>query len=143
MYTEGPSGVFVAVALAVVGAIVLSAAGLLVLRDQTPLELVTPSATESAASPSPTTPASAANGTAATPSPSPTATTTPTASPTPTATPTPTPEPELEYVVAAGDGVEIIATRFGVPAAAIIERNNLQPPYTLAIGQVLIIPTEE
>jgi len=29
---------------------------------------------------------------------------------------------------------------FGVTAAAIIEANNLTPPYTLFVGQVLTIP---
>lgn|GEM_PF-6815371 len=142
MYTEGASGVFVAVLVAIVGAIVLSAAGLLVLREQTPLELVTPSATENVAS-QPETPTSPTPATGVTP-PTPTATTTPSGTPVATtATPTETPEPELEYVVVAGDGVEVLAARFGIPADEIIERNNLQPPYTLSIGQVLIIPTDE
>lgn len=149
MYTEGASGVFVAVVVAVVGAIVLSAAGLLVLREQTPLELVTPAATESVASP--TEGAEGAEGTAVPTSTTATttpatqaATTTPSATPiASTATPTATPDPEIEYVVVAGDGVELLAARFGVSGDAIIDRNNLQPPYTLSIGQVLIIPTDE
>lgn len=47
------------------------------------------------------------------------------------------------YVVAAGDTVEAIARQFSFPADEIIYTNQLVPPYTLAIGQALLIPIEE
>ncbi len=43
----------------------------------------------------------------------------------------------------AGDGLERIAEQFGVSTAAIAERNGLTAPYTLSVGQVLIIPSPE
>jgi len=53
---------------------------------------------------------------------------------------TPTPGGTTTYVVQAGEWVYDIARDFGVTAAAIIEANNLTPPYTLFVGQVLTIP---
>lgn len=45
-----------------------------------------------------------------------------------------------QYVVQRGDTVYGIATQFGVPMRTFIERNRLDPPYTLFVGQVLTIP---
>jgi murein DD-endopeptidase MepM/ murein hydrolase activator NlpD len=42
--------------------------------------------------------------------------------------------------VAHGDTVESIARRYGVPASAIIQANNLTSPATLRAGQQLVIP---
>jgi LysM repeat protein len=53
---------------------------------------------------------------------------------------TPTPGATTTYVVQAGDRVYSIGRDFGVTPAAIIEANNLASPYTLFVGQVLIIP---
>jgi len=44
------------------------------------------------------------------------------------------------YVVAAGDSLYGIARRFGLPIRAVIDANDLQPPYALSIGQELKIP---
>ncbi|MGE0151680.1 MAG: peptidoglycan DD-metalloendopeptidase family protein [Reyranellaceae bacterium] len=44
------------------------------------------------------------------------------------------------YVVAGGDTVNGIARRFNVAPQTIIERNNLQPPYTIRTGQWLEVP---
>jgi len=67
----------------------------------------------------------------------------------PTATHTPEPSPTFrpfttqtqEYTVQAGDTVNSIAIRFGVDPDQLIALNNLQSPYTLALGQVLTIPS--
>jgi len=42
--------------------------------------------------------------------------------------------------VAAGDSVETIARRYGVPASAIMQANNITAPATLHPGQRLVIP---
>jgi murein DD-endopeptidase MepM/ murein hydrolase activator NlpD len=44
------------------------------------------------------------------------------------------------YVVAKGDSLYGISRRFGLPIRAVIDANNLQPPYALSIGQELTIP---
>lgn len=44
------------------------------------------------------------------------------------------------YVVAGGDTVNGIARRFNVSPQTIIERNALQPPYTIRTGQWLEVP---
>lgn len=44
------------------------------------------------------------------------------------------------YVVASGDTVNGIARRFNVSPQTIIERNNLQSPYTIRTGQWLEVP---
>ncbi|MGF1594959.1 MAG: peptidoglycan DD-metalloendopeptidase family protein [Kiloniellaceae bacterium] len=44
------------------------------------------------------------------------------------------------HVVAAGDSLYGIARRFGLPIRAVIDANDLQPPYALTIGQVLTVP---
>jgi murein DD-endopeptidase MepM/ murein hydrolase activator NlpD len=43
--------------------------------------------------------------------------------------------------VAAGDTLYEIARRYNVPARGLIEENGLQPPYSLRIGQRLLLPT--
>ncbi len=45
-----------------------------------------------------------------------------------------------QYVVQKGDTVYAIATAHGVPMRTLIERNHLDPPYTLFVGQVLSVP---
>ena len=57
----------------------------------------------------------------------------------------PHPEPlavaEVErYPVQRGDTLWSIQWRFGVPIQTIILANHLTPPYTLQVGQVLLIP---
>lgn len=47
------------------------------------------------------------------------------------------------YVVKVGDSVDVIAARYGVPAEAVAYQNQLIPPYHLAEGQALLIPTED
>ncbi|MGF1630989.1 MAG: peptidoglycan DD-metalloendopeptidase family protein [Kiloniellaceae bacterium] len=44
------------------------------------------------------------------------------------------------YVVASGDSLYGIARRFGLPVRAVIDANDLQPPYALSIGQALAVP---
>jgi LysM repeat protein len=44
------------------------------------------------------------------------------------------------YTVQAGEWVYSIARKFGVDPQAIIDANNLVAPYTLSVGQKLIIP---
>jgi murein DD-endopeptidase MepM/ murein hydrolase activator NlpD len=50
------------------------------------------------------------------------------------------PEQETEHQVAARETLVGIANRAGVSREAIIAANNLQPPYLVRTGQVLIIP---
>ena len=42
--------------------------------------------------------------------------------------------------VAPGDTIDSIARRYGVPASAIIQANNMTPPATIHAGQQLVIP---
>jgi membrane-bound lytic murein transglycosylase D len=72
---------------------------------------------------------------------------TPTPSPTPATGLTPLPTftrgpaaGTVDYTVQEGDWLYGIANKFGVDPQQIIDLNNLTPPYTLAIGQVLKIP---
>ena len=44
------------------------------------------------------------------------------------------------YTVLSGEWVYSIARKFGVDPQAIIDANNLTAPYTLSVGQKLIIP---
>jgi len=55
------------------------------------------------------------------------------------------PERPLNYVVWRGDTLEGIARRFGVPVAAVMERNHLRSKNLIFVGQTLEIPgvTEE
>lgn len=47
------------------------------------------------------------------------------------------------YVVAKGDSLYGIARRFGLPIRAVIDANDLQPPYALTIGQELKVPNAQ
>ena len=49
--------------------------------------------------------------------------------------------PDQAVTVAAGDSLYAIAQRYGLPLAALIEANDLAPPYTLRIGQRLRLQT--
>jgi LysM repeat protein len=44
------------------------------------------------------------------------------------------------YVVKAGDTMFAIAQRFGVTLTALVQANQVPPPYIIYVGQVLIIP---
>lgn len=50
------------------------------------------------------------------------------------------PDEETEHVVEAGETLNGIANRAKVPREAIIEANDLEPPYVIRIGQTLEIP---
>ena len=76
--------------------------------------------------------------------------------PIPTATPYPrVPDPtivsgpaappptEVTYIVEAGDGLSLIAERFGTTVEAIMERNGLTDPQRIFVGQELIIPNAD
>lgn len=75
----------------------------------------------------------------------------PTAEPTPTAEPPPTEEPTAEpqptpggtYIVQPGDTLEGIGRRFGVPWPSIAQANGIEEPYTIRIGQELVIPAPD
>ncbi len=58
----------------------------------------------------------------------------------PTVTPGGTIAAGTVYYVQAGEWVYSIARKFGVDPQAIIDTNNLAAPYTLSVGQKLIIP---
>jgi len=58
----------------------------------------------------------------------------------PTVTPGGTIAAGTVYYVQAGEWVYSIARKFGVDPQAIIDANNLAAPYTLSVGQKLIIP---
>lgn len=45
------------------------------------------------------------------------------------------------HIAQKGDTVYSIARRYGIPADSIVAANNLQPPYTLFVGQRLVLPT--
>ncbi|WP_340118873.1 M23 family metallopeptidase [Pelagibius sp. 7325] len=47
------------------------------------------------------------------------------------------------YVVAKGDSLYGIARRFGLPIRAVIDANDLQPPYALTVGQALTVPNAQ
>ncbi len=52
------------------------------------------------------------------------------------------PERETEHIVVAGETLNGIANRAGIPRDRIIEANGLEPPYLIRIGQTLKIPRE-
>lgn len=61
----------------------------------------------------------------------------------PTKTPIPDnlfPGQEIEYVVEPGDTLETIASEFNSTAEAIAERNEIEDPNDIGIGDVLIVP---
>jgi LysM repeat protein len=138
--TEDATTTFVVIVFAVAATVGLSAGALFLLRMESPPDASLETSRVVATDPS-TPPATVERSPSVGPSPMPAApamgTPTP-VPPTPTAT---SPEfEEVEYTVVVGDGVERIAAEFGISPEAIIERNNLQPPYILAVGQSLIIP---
>ncbi|NOZ49416.1 MAG: LysM peptidoglycan-binding domain-containing protein, partial [Chloroflexi bacterium] len=61
--------------------------------------------------------------------------------PAPTPTPTITPTPVV-HIIASGDTLIGIASRYGVSVEAIQEANGITDPRLLSIGQSLIIPTD-
>ncbi|HNB28387.1 MAG TPA: M23 family metallopeptidase, partial [Alphaproteobacteria bacterium] len=50
-------------------------------------------------------------------------------------------QPRGDYVVQKGDTVSGIAARQGVSISALIQLNNLRAPYTLQVGQTLVLPS--
>lgn len=48
----------------------------------------------------------------------------------------------LIYIVAPGDSVNSIAAAYGISQESIIYNNQLVPPYTLTVGQALLLSTE-
>lgn len=48
--------------------------------------------------------------------------------------------PPSSVQVQSGDTLYGISRRYGVPMKGIIQTNNLQPPYTLHVGQALVMP---
>lgn len=53
---------------------------------------------------------------------------------------TPGPTPDFTHVVKAGETLFLISLRYGVPWTAIAEKNNIQSPYVIYVGQTLVIP---
>lgn len=47
------------------------------------------------------------------------------------------------YIVKPGDSVDSIAGSFGVPVDSLLYNNQLTPPYRLAVGQALLVPSAE
>lgn len=127
-----PAVLVAAVAIAVVGLLVLSSLlgilnGAPSTASQTPSPSPSLSASPVASSPPPSTAASASVVAAS--------------SATPVVTPvaTPGPTPQRTYVVQQGDTLNEIAQRFGTTAAAIRAANGLTGD-TINVGQVLVIP---
>lgn len=127
-----PAVLVAAVAIAVVGLLVLSSLlgflnGAPATASQTPSPSPSLSASPLASSPPPSTAASASVVAAS--------------SATPVVTPvaTPGPTPQRTYVVQQGDTLNEIAQRFGTTAAAIRAANGLTGD-TINVGQVLVIP---
>lgn len=54
-----------------------------------------------------------------------------------------TPSSSLQTLVEPGDTVYALGRKYGVHPKQIIAANNMQAPYALAVGQILIIPTKE
>ena len=71
---------------------------------------------------------------------SPTATLTPTISPTNTPLPTTTPTAVRSHLVEAGETLFRIAGRYGTTVEALARVNELEAPYIIYEGQVLILP---
>lgn len=49
----------------------------------------------------------------------------------------------LIYVVKQGDTVDFIAAAYGISSESVIDDNQLIPPYTLAVGQALLLSADE
>ena len=47
------------------------------------------------------------------------------------------------YVVKSGDTVDSIAESHGIPVSSVIYNNQLVYPYALAVGQALLLSSEE
>lgn len=108
--------------------------GMLPASPATPGPSASPSPTLiGSASPSPTT----LNGSA---SPSPTESESPKPSPTSQATPSPPRPTPIVHVVARGEYLILIAERYGVTVAELVELNELDDPGVIFIGQRLLIP---
>lgn len=56
------------------------------------------------------------------------------------ASPSPTASPAEQHIVTSGETLSGIAQRASVPRVLIAEANGLKPPYTIRVGQKLIIP---
>jgi LysM repeat protein len=110
------------VALGLVAAITLVAAGLTYAADR----LILPSAGQGTPTGSP--------------SASPTQSLTPSPSPSPTPVPTSTPRPPLRYTVVEGDTCGGIAFFFEVAVRSIIELNNLGTTCLLSVGLEILVP---
>jgi LysM repeat protein len=110
------------VALGLVAAITLVAAGLTYAADR----LILPSGAQGTPTGSP--------------SPSPTQSLTPSPSPSPTQVPTSTPRPPLRYTVVEGDTCGGIAFFFDVAVRSIIEINNLGTQCLLSVGLEILVP---
>ncbi len=52
-----------------------------------------------------------------------------------------TPPASGRYRVAAGDTLYAVSRRFGTPIRVLIDANSLRPPYNLAVGQSLKVPS--
>lgn len=50
------------------------------------------------------------------------------------------PQGEQRYIVEDGDTLSVIAEQFGTTSEAIMERNNIDDPSALVVGQELVIP---
>jgi nucleoid-associated protein YgaU len=124
-----PALLVAAVALAVIGLLVLSS--IFGILNGVPARSASPTASPS--------PAPSASPLASSP-PASTAASAPASAPVPTATPVVTPAPsQTTYVVQQGDTLNEIAQRFGTTAEAIKAANGLTSD-TINVGQVLIIP---
>lgn len=53
---------------------------------------------------------------------------------------TPGPTPDFTHLVKAGETLFQISLRYGVSWTAIAEKNNIQSPYVIYVGQTLVIP---
>lgn len=53
---------------------------------------------------------------------------------------TPGPTPDFTHMVKAGETLFQISLRYGVPWTAIAEKNDIQSPYVIYVGQSLVIP---
>jgi nucleoid-associated protein YgaU len=76
---------------------------------------------------------------AQTPTPAPPPTATPATTPTPSRSPSPSPTRRI-HVVARGENLTQIATRYGVTVEAIVRANGIADPNLIEPGQRLIIP---